>query len=97
MLPGDSRPLLDTKILSDPRVANYWDQDKLVGNWYSQNVTHRRATTWDAFFLYGPAARWGDVPAPQVAAGGSVIGAHDELSGGLQQLGIGPASARKAA
>lgn len=89
MLPGDSRQFLDTKLLSDPRVRNYWDQDKLLGNWYSQAVTHRRGTTWDAFFLYGPYSQWADVPTDQVAAGGPVIGAQDKLSAGLDQLGLG--------
>lgn len=98
MLPGDSRQFLDTKVLSDPRATNYWDQQKLVGNWYSQNVTHRRGTTWDAFFLYGPQARWTDMPGPQVAAGGPVIGARDKLLTGLQQLGLGhPANLAAAA
>ena len=97
MLPGDSRQFLDTKVLSDSRVSYYWDQQKVVGNWYSRNVTHERGTTWDAFFLYAPNVRWGEAPPPTVADGGSVIGAHGELTDGLALLGIGPASARKAA
>jgi len=89
MLPGDDRARLDTKVLADPRVTNYWDDQKIVGNWYSQQVTHRRGTTWDAFFLYGPQARWTNAPGPEVSSGGSVIGSRDKLAAGLDQLGIG--------
>ncbi|HVA24709.1 MAG TPA: hypothetical protein VMW62_09965 [Chloroflexota bacterium] len=97
MLPGDSRQFLDTKLLSDPRVTNYWDQQKVIGTWYSQHVTHQRGTTWDAFFLYGPNAQWTDVPQPEVTDGGSVIGAHDDLLRGLTQLGIAQPNTAKAA
>jgi hypothetical protein len=92
MLPGDDRSRLDTKVLSDPRVTNYWDAQKVVGNWYSHQVTHRRGTTWDAFFLYGPQARWTGAPGPVITSGGPVIGARDKLAAGLEQLGIGEGS-----
>jgi hypothetical protein len=28
--------------MTDPRVAHFWDQHKIIGNWFSQNVTHAR-------------------------------------------------------
>ncbi len=89
MLPGDSRERLDTKILSDPRVTNYWDEQKLVGRWFSDHVTNRQGITWDAFFLYGPRAHWQGQPEPLVSNGGSIIAARDRLSDGLRQLGFG--------
>lgn len=92
MLPGDDRARLDTRVLSDPRATNYWDEQKVVGTWYSQQVTRSRGTTWDAFFLYGPQARWTDVPGPIVTSGGPVIGARDKLAAGLEQLGVGSGS-----
>ncbi|MGH2468914.1 MAG: hypothetical protein ACRDGF_02485 [Chloroflexota bacterium] len=97
MLPGDARHFLDTKLLSDPRVTNYWDQQKVIGTWYSRHVTHQRGPTWDAFFLYGPNARWTDLPLPQIANGGSVIGAHEDLFRGLTRLGIAQPTAARAA
>jgi len=86
MLPGDSRELLDTRTLADPRVTNYWDDQKLVGSWYSEQVTHSRGVTWDAFFLYGPRAHWSGQPEPLVSSGGTVIGDHDQILTGLHQL-----------
>jgi hypothetical protein len=86
MLPGDTRLLLDTRTLADPRVTNYWDDQKLVGAWYSEHVNHRPGVTWDAFFLYGPQAQWSDEPEPLVSSGGTVIGQRDRLLAGLGQL-----------
>ena len=28
--------------MTDPRVVHFWDEQKAVGNWFSQNVTHAR-------------------------------------------------------
>ena len=86
MLPSDDRRFLDTSVLADSRVSNYWDEHKLFGTWVSQQMTHSRGITWDAFFLFGPQARWDNVPQPVVSEGGPVIGSTDELAAGLQQL-----------
>ncbi len=96
VLPGDSRARLDTKILSDPRVTNYWDEQKIVGRWFSDHVTNRRGITWDAFFLFGPDAQWQSEPGPLISAGGTIIAARDRLAGGLHQLGVGTQAAAPA-
>lgn len=79
MLPGDSRQFLDTRVLSDPRVTYYWDQDKVTGRWFSDHVTGGKGVTWDAYFLYGPDARWDLSPEPLASSGGPVIGSTDDL------------------
>ena len=79
MLSGDSRQFLDARILGDPRVTYYWDQDKLTGRWFSQNVTDQAGITWDRYFLYGPDARWDSSPGPLVSSHGPVIGSTGEL------------------
>jgi hypothetical protein len=57
MLFGDSRDRWDGDGVTDPRVRHFWDEQKLVGNWYSADVLHRQGTTWDFYALYGPDAR----------------------------------------
>jgi hypothetical protein len=85
MLTGDSRQFLDTRVLSDPRVTYYWDQDKVTGRWFSDHVTGRAKVTWDAYFLYGPAARWDQGPGPLVSSSnGDVIGSTDELMSAIR-------------
>ena len=84
MLAGDSRQFLDTKVLGDPRVTYYWDQDKVTGSWFSQHVTGEAGITWDSYFLYGPDARWGAAPGPLVSSGGPVIGSTTELGAAVR-------------
>lgn len=45
MLYGDSRDSWDGDGMTDPRVAHFWNQQKIIGNWFSQNVTHARGTS----------------------------------------------------
>lgn len=86
MLVGDSRQLLDTRVLGDPRVTYYWDQDKVTGRWFSEHVTDQAGITWDQYFLYGPDARWDSAPGPLVASDGPVIGSTNELMTAIRPL-----------
>lgn len=92
MFPGDSRNRWDGAGLVDPRVIHLWDDQKLVGSWFSAQLTHREEPTWDFYALYGPDATWtGDLP-PALATGGTIIGRRDRLLAGVQQvLGTPPA------
>lgn len=85
MLPGDSRQMLDTRVLADPRVTYYWDAEKVVGQWFSDHVTGRPGITWDAYFLYGPGASWEQKPGPLVGSSrGPVIGSTDALKNAIR-------------
>jgi hypothetical protein len=86
MLPGDSRQLIDQRVLSDPRVTYFWDPNRIVGNWYSRAVTQQPGTTWDAFFLYDARARWDSTPASPVASGSTIIGNTDQLLSGFNRV-----------
>ena len=53
------------EILDDPRVTLFWDDAKLAGRWFDENVTKLGAREgqegrieWDAFILYGSGAEW---------------------------------------
>jgi hypothetical protein len=85
MLPGDSRQLIDRRLLADARVTNYWDEQRSVGRWFSQRVpasrgAERQPISWDAYLLYGPDARWDTVPGPLVSVGRTVV-AHTRRLG----------------
>jgi hypothetical protein len=86
MVPGDSRRFLDRRVLADPRATHFWDKGKLIGRWFSDHVTYQRGVTWDAYFLYGPDARWGPEPAPLLgmSPAGSVIGSASQLKQAIQ-------------
>ena len=82
--PGDSRQGWRPDLLTDSRVIQYWDEPRSVGRLYYQSLPQiwpaRAAETlppiettlWDAYLLYGPAARW-DGQLPDVVSWGSTI------------------------
>ena len=86
MLPGDSRAAWDGGGLTDPRVVHLWDEQKVAGNWFAANVSHRQSTEWDAYFLYGPQATWEAEPSPLISWGGTVIGKHAQLEAAITPL-----------
>ncbi len=87
MVTGDegARGRVDPReLLHDPRVTVFWDEAKLVGRWYEENVTKlgKRGgrddrVEWDAYFLYEPDAKWID-GRPQVASWGRTVYAERE-------------------
>lgn len=80
ILPGDSRSLVDRKVLNDHRVANYYDPNRVVGSWFAEHIDRAGGIVWDAYFLYGPDASWTDEPGPLVSSGGTVIGSSQDLA-----------------
>jgi hypothetical protein len=72
--------------LTDPRVRHFWDEQKLVGDWYSANVTHQNGTTWDFYALYGPDATWSSEPPRALSQGGPIIGRRDQLQAAISPL-----------
>ena len=61
-------------LLVDPRTTHYWDNE--------QQVSHALGAAyygspgqlvWDAFFVFGPDARWNDGPPHPLETGGPVV------------------------
>ena len=85
VLNGDKKAAAQDQlaILDAPGVAQFYDAKGELGRWFKANVVDRmpdlqdkpvfRATTWDAFFLYGPDAQWNERPTTPLAAGGPII------------------------
>ena len=68
------------ELLDDPRVTHFWDERRLTGRWFDENVTRlgKRAgeegrIEWDTFILYDERAEWTDEPPPTVSWGRPVI------------------------
>ena len=81
MYPGDARWRWDGDGMTDPRVVHFWDDQKSVGAWFSTNLTHRGAPTWDFYALYPPDAR--DLGSPS-SMGGTIISRRNQLQANLQ-------------
>jgi hypothetical protein len=74
------------RVLSDPRVDQFWDGDALTSEWFAQNVDHSPAPAWDVFYLFGAEATWTDVPGPIVSSGATIIGQSSELKDAITPL-----------
>jgi hypothetical protein len=73
-------------VFPDHRVVNYWDGDEVVARWYAAHVAEEPGIVWDAFFLYGPSARWTATPGPLDSGGGTVIGESEKLDAAISPL-----------
>ncbi len=55
------------ELLDDPRVTMFWDDRKVAGRWFDENVTKLGAREgdpgrieWDCFALFSAGANWGE-------------------------------------
>jgi hypothetical protein len=98
MYPGDARLKWPSKLLTDPRVLHFWDEQRVTGLRYMAQlpaILDRRApdtmqpdadAMWDAFFVYAPGDAWQDpVPAP-VLWGYPIMVTHDHLARLIEAL-----------
>ena len=86
VLAGDASATVDSRLLNDRRVTNFWDASRAVSSWFSAHVTDQPGITWDAYFLYGPDATWDSVPAALASSGSPVIGSRDSLAADFKRL-----------
>jgi hypothetical protein len=89
MLAPDARSEWDSRALADRRVTHFWDGERLAGTWLADRDLGGlgyAGIVWDAFFVFGPEASWGDEPGPLHASGAPVIARSRHLADSLQPL-----------
>jgi hypothetical protein len=86
MLPTDARARWDDHILNDARVTHLWDEGQVVGRWLADHGLGEGPVSWDAYLLFGPDGRWGDLPPDPVGRGRPVIGVIGDLKALLGRL-----------
>lgn len=86
VLAGDSRALVDRRVLNDPRVSNFYDPTRLVGTWFADRSNGRAGIAWDAYFLYGRDATWASEPGPLLSSGSTVIGSSGDLGAAFRAV-----------
>ncbi len=83
MMTSDQRSEWPSKLLTDARVTNFWDERKLLGNWYAKFKEFSKGTgdaVWDAFFVYSSDSRWTDRPSGLIAWGSTIISHKNQLA-----------------
>jgi hypothetical protein len=98
MYPGDARTKWSSEFFADPRVTQYWDETRIVGQTYLSHlatILDRRApqtmppvddALWDVFFVYAPDARWEDGPPPPLTWGYPIMVTRDTLASRIDTL-----------
>ena len=86
---GDERALVDTSLLADGRVTQFWDEEKRAGKWYAKTLTRPddpKWVEWDAFFVYAPGDTWEQAGARPIRWGRTIIGRRDDLRAAVAPL-----------
>ena len=85
MLPDDSRSRWKP-VLTDQRVTNLWDEQRLVGRLLANGRGYAYGAIYDWYFLYGPEATWTDRPSPPQSSGTTVIDHSGQLRQAVQAV-----------
>ncbi len=72
--------------MTDPRVIHLWDEEKIAGQWFAENMEGYEGIVWDIYYLYGPEAEWTHIPQPLISSGFTVLGQREELQTHLLPL-----------
>ena len=89
MLPSDARDKWNPKLISDSRAKHFWDADRSVGKWVSQNVKtceHLGPIAWDSYYLLDSDASWDDTLGSIESCGTPVFRGADKLTEALEAL-----------
>lgn len=82
MMTSDGRAEWPARLLTDSRVTHFWDDNKLLGNWYATFREFSKGsgdTVWDAFFVYNADSRWTDKLSGLIGWGSTIIGHKNQL------------------
>ncbi len=94
VIAGDSRAGWSSSVLRDERVTHLWDEAGLIGDWFAERgpqlgLGELDSPLWDAYLLYGPEAKWGELPVAVASWGSPVIYWEDRLREALLlQVGV---------
>ncbi len=72
MLSSDSRGMWDGNNMPDARVTHFWDGGRAIGQWFARNIDGYEGIAWDAYYLYGPDAKWEAIPSPLMGSGSTI-------------------------
>lgn len=97
ILPTDARDAWDSELLTDSRVTQWWDAERIVGRWLAQEASldleGRGEIVWDAFFLFAAEATWDRAPTHLLAWGMPIVGRIPEPMDALGPLLASPPEA----
>lgn len=83
------------KLMTDPRVIHFWDDQKILGRWFGRHPEYLKhegqapisdRVYWDAYLLYAGDSRWIDKPDHLVSWGGTIVSRRDQIKPDVDRL-----------
>jgi hypothetical protein len=78
MVWSDIRRGRGSSALADPRVIHFWDEQRTVGQWFTEQIEGYRGIARDIYYGYGPEAGWDLTPSPLMSKGRTIY--HQRLA-----------------
>ena len=83
-LPGAARDKWNASLMTDSRVKQFWDEEKIAGRFFGEQEGFMFGSiAYDAYYLYGPDAVWDATPSPLISYGYTVLGKGNVLRADL--------------
>ena len=90
MLPADAREGWEADLMTDPRVTQLWDEEKVAGRFFAEQEGFIFGSiAYDVYYLYGPESSWDQKPASLVSTGYTVMAKRNQLKEDISKL-LGP-------
>lgn len=100
MYPTDQRSAWPEDLLTDDRIAHFWDDGKVVGTWYAQRLDAMRPrlvpdatgldqpvpVLWDSWIVYGPDALWEAFPTGLQTWGRTILNTRPQFTEAAERL-----------
>lgn len=89
ILASDARDKIPHTLINDPRVREYWDQERITGRWFYENVKQCDTLgeiAWDAYYLFDGDAKWVDTLDPIQGCGAPIYKTTDDLTKTLDAM-----------
>lgn len=99
MYPGDEESRWPRTIFTDPRVQQRWDEPKLAGRWFLDNLRdlkpsrrvdgkfpQRVDAMWDTWMLFDRRATWNERPDGLVSWGYPIMATRGQFQDDLESL-----------
>ena len=87
MLYSDRRSGWSSDVFTDPRATEYWDQERLTGRWFAENLGFSFGPiAWDTYYLFGPDAAWEAEPTPLLDSGFTTLDRREQLLSHVEGL-----------
>ena len=100
MVEGDDRSRWSRELLTDHRVAHFWDEERVIGRWFAPRTQSEemegalapnssglgQPVLWDVYLVFGPESRWDAGPSGVRRWGRTILRTREQLRQAVDAL-----------